>query len=75
MIPAPSILPDLSPLAEETILSAQLFDDCQSDDGIWIPDWKTGQELVDAGLIARTRHPGGAVSYRLRDAGRRWRLV
>lgn len=73
MIPAPSILPDLSPDAEETILSAQLLDNGATDEGIWIPDWKTGQELVDAGLVARTCHPGGAVTYRLRDAGRRWR--
>lgn len=74
MIPAPPILSDLSPLAEETILSAQLLDD-GTDEGIWIPDWKTGQELVDAGLVARTCHAGGAVTYRLRDAGRRWRVA
>lgn len=75
MIPAPLILPELSLLAEETILSAQLPDDGQSDEGIWIPDWATSQELVDAGLIARTCHPGGAVTCRVTDAGKRWRVV
>ena len=74
MIPVPPTVPDLSPDAEETILSAQLLDD-GSDEGIWIPDWKTGQELVDAGLIARTCHPGGGVTCRLTEAGKRWRSV
>lgn len=70
MIPAPSI-PDLSPLGEETILAAQLFDG--ADESIWIPDRVTSQELVDAGLVARTCHPSGAVTCRLTEAGKRWR--
>lgn len=75
MIPAPPTKPELSLLAEETVLAAQLLDDGQSDEGIWIPDWAVSQELVDAGLIARTCHPGGSVTCRLTDAGKRWRLA
>lgn len=38
-------------------------------------DWRIGQELLDAGLVARTTHQDGRVSYRLTAKGRRWGTV
>lgn len=38
-------------------------------------DWRVGQELLDAGLVARTVHAGGSVTYRLTAKGRRWGAV
>ncbi len=38
-------------------------------------DWRIGQELLDAGLVARTLHAGGSVTYRLTAKGRRWGAV
>lgn len=40
--------------------------------GMYGDDWKVGQELLDAGLVARTVHAGGSVTYRLTAKGRRW---
>lgn len=37
--------------------------------------WRTGQELLDAGLVARTVHAGGSVTFRLTAKGRRWGAV
>jgi hypothetical protein len=38
--------------------------------------WDTlGQELLDAGLVARTCHADGRVTYRLTAAGKRWGAV
>lgn len=34
-----------------------------------------GQELLDAGLVARTIHADGKVTYRLTDAGKAWRAA
>lgn len=34
-----------------------------------------GQELLDAGLVARTSHTDGRVTYRLTVAGKRWRAA
>ena len=34
-------------------------------------DWRVGQELLDAGLVARKVHAGGSVTYRLTAKGRR----
>lgn len=38
-------------------------------------DWNVGQELLDAGLVARTIHAGGAVTFWLTAKGRRWGAV
>lgn len=34
-----------------------------------------GQELLDAGLVARTIHQDGRITYRLTAAGKRWRAA
>lgn len=38
-------------------------------------EWRVGQELLDAGLVARTVHAGGSVTFRLTAKGRRWGAV
>lgn len=78
MIPAPSIVPDLSPLAEQWILT---FQACVGEEGTPSPvfewdgdtEWMAGQELLDAGLVARTMHADGRVTYRLTAAGQAWK--
>lgn len=40
-----------------------------------IPDDLIGQELVDAGWVARICHAAGGVIYKLSLAGRRWRAA
>lgn len=40
---------------------------------LWIPCADIGQELLDAGLVARTIHSNGKVTYRLTPAGKAWR--
>lgn len=59
--------------------AAALFDaalrlaEGQPEADLWIPYADIGQELLDTGLVARTTHADGRVTYRLTDAGRRWR--
>jgi hypothetical protein len=45
----------------------------QPEADLWIPYTDIGQALIDAGLVARTCHADGRVTYRLTDAGMRWR--
>lgn len=39
------------------------------------PWYSLGQELLDAGLVARTIHQDGRITYRLTEAGREWRAA
>ena len=41
-------------------------------DDLWIPYANIGQELLDAGLVARTMHSDGRVTFRLTPAGKAW---
>lgn len=45
----------------------------QADANLWFPYADIGQELLDAGLVARTCHADGRVTYRLTAAGKAWR--
>lgn len=47
----------------------------QPDADLWIPYPSISQELLDAGLVARTIHQDGRITYRLTDAGKRWRAA
>lgn len=71
MIPAPSIQPELSRDAKVVLESIQEL----GGEATWMPYAALGQELLDAGLVARTMHADGRVTYRLTEAGRRWRAA
>lgn len=69
MIPAPPIQPELSRNAAAVFESVLEL----GGEDLWIPYADIGQELLDAGLVARKTHADGRVTYRLTAAGKRWR--
>ncbi len=63
----------LSRNAAAMLDAAMTLADGQPDSDLWIPYVDIGQELLDAGLVARTTHADGRVTYRLTEAGKAWR--
>ena len=61
----------LSRNAEALFGAALQLAEGQPDADLWIPYPDIGQELLDAGLVARTSHADGRVTYRLTPAGQR----
>lgn len=72
MIPAPPLELKLTRRACALMDALLFLAKGDPDADLWIPH-KAGQELLDAGLVARTMHADGRVTYRLTDAGMRWR--
>jgi len=76
MIPAHPIQAEFSPAAQSFLRELMAVERRRFFPGDYEPAhnrWQSGQELLDAGLVARTCHADGRVTYRLTQAGQRWR--
>ncbi len=73
VVPEPQV--KLSRNAAAPFDAALRLADGQPERDLWIPYEDVGQELLDAGLVARTTHADGRMTYRVTEAGKRWRAA
>lgn len=66
---------NLSRNAAAMLDAAMTLAEGEPDADLWIPYASIGQELLDAGLVARTIHQDGKITYRLTAAGKAWRAA